>query len=58
MRRLAHDNRTIRADRRGRMANWMVIDLEKGIVVERNVDLGELGQRLGVLKAWERLQAE
>jgi hypothetical protein len=56
-RALRHKHRQLRADRRGRGLNWVLIDTDKGVVVEVEIDVDELAKKLQVLRSWERVAA-
>jgi hypothetical protein len=53
-RALRKENQRLRADRRGGVIRYIVIDTKKRAVLETDVDLGKLARRLDVLQPWER----
>ena len=55
-RKLVREHRQIRADRRGGIVRHMLIDTKKHIVLETDVDLQKLSQRLRVLHSWEKAE--
>ncbi len=51
-RQLAHEHRQLRTERN--TGKHMIVDLQRGAVVDANVEVVALGKKMGVLKAWER----
>jgi len=48
--------RAVRGDRwRQELGDYYALDFSRNFIIEKHVDLEELGRRLGVLKAWERV---
>jgi len=54
-RRLRRRGQHLRADRRGGTLRHMIIDTVKDTVIEMDVDLIKLAQKLDVLQSWERV---
>jgi hypothetical protein len=48
--------RTLRGERwRNDLGDYFRIDLSRNVILEKHVDLRELGHRLKVLQAWEHV---
>ncbi len=56
-RALARRQHALHTDRRGRQTRWLVINDDSSIA-DMDVDLEELGRELGVLRPWEKLEAD
>jgi hypothetical protein len=54
-RKLKKSGRRLRADRRGGGVSYVIIDIKRRAVVERNIDLAKLARRLEILKPWEKM---
>ena len=54
-RALRKQHQHVRVDRRGGDVRHIIIDTKKQTIVETDVDLVRLAQRLRVLKPWERV---
>jgi hypothetical protein len=53
-RALAHERKQLRTDRRGGVLRHMLVDMNKGEVLETDIDLDKLVRKLEVLQPWER----
>lgn len=57
-RALAKQQQSLRTDRRDREVNYLIIDERQASIADLDVDLEELGRKLGVLKPWEKLSED
>jgi hypothetical protein len=55
-RALAKDGRALHIDRRGRGCRWLLVDTDKGQLLQTDVNLEALGHKIGALEPWERLE--
>jgi hypothetical protein len=53
-RALIHERKQLRADRRGGIVRYMIVDSKSRGVLETNVDLEKLARRLDLLQPWEK----
>ncbi len=57
-RALAKQQQELRTDRRDRQVRYLIIDERRADITDLDVDLEELGRKLGVLKPWEKLSGD
>jgi hypothetical protein len=41
---------------RSQLGEFYTVDAERGFIIEKDVDLTELGHRIGALEPWEEVQ--